>query len=628
MKKYFSVILILTALLILTSCPTDPPGNTDTTPADTTAPAIAELTVTEVGFEKISLSWSEPADADYDHLHISWEPGGTTGIDIAKGTTSYQITGLTNGEEYTVSGRTVDTAGNLSDAATVTLTVPADEMEVRYISTAAELAAIDDTPEGLNDYYILANDIDLAGIEWVPLCAEVSHFLPPDVSFTGVINGDGHSIKNLHFDISSGYEAMGLLTCLGTGGILENIILETVDIKGRGYVGALVGYSYEGTVRNCSGSGQLYIPQTGRVGGLVGVNDSGSLIDNCQCSASVENDDTHSETGSAGGLCSVNNGTINNSAASGDVSNQYYAGGLTGAGYGIINNCHAEGEVSGHNYIGGLAGNYQNSIKNCSATGNVTGNQYTGGLIGEADIGSTIENSHATGTVNASGGYAGGLIGEAYGTVTSCHATGDVTGLGYTGGLIGKKTNDYPLTLCYATGNVSSNSYAVGGLIGQSDGPISLCYASGNVTSHAMAGGLIGISDGTISNCYATGSVTGTWILGGLIGGNTVTVEKSYSTGLITDTGGTDGGIGALAAGDIPAVNSFYDRETSGYDAEGGDSSGWAAAGTPKTTAEMQTEATFTGAGWDFEGETGNGTDDYWDIDAGINGGYPYLTVF
>ena len=42
------------------------------------------------------------------------------------------------------------------------------------------------------------------------------------------------------------------------------------------------------------------------------------------------------------------------------------------------------------------------------------------------------------------------------------------------------------------------------------------------------------------------------------------------------------------------------------------------------TTTEMQTMSTFTDAGWDFVGETANGTDDIWTI---CNGGdYPRLT--
>jgi hypothetical protein len=57
----------------------------------------------------------------------------------------------------------------------------------------------------------------------------------------------------------------------------------------------------------------------------------------------------------------------------------------------------------------------------------------------------------------------------------------------------------------------------------------------------------------------------------------------------------------------------FWDVETSEQTTSAG--------GTPKTTAEMQTASTFTSAGWDFVGETANGTDDIWTICEGTN--YP-----
>jgi len=45
--------------------------------------------------------------------------------------------------------------------------------------------------------------------------------------------------------------------------------------------------------------------------------------------------------------------------------------------------------------------------------------------------------------------------------------------------------------------------------------------------------------------------------------------------------------------------------------------------GTGKTTAEMQTATTFLEAGWDFVGETANGTEDIWWILEGQD--YPRL---
>ncbi|MDA3956193.1 MAG: hypothetical protein PF479_05650, partial [Oceanispirochaeta sp.] len=87
----------------------DPPTPTDPTtppdPSDTIAPSDTVLTVISAGAEKISLSWSEPDDSDYAHLLLSWNPGGTTGTKVVKGTTVYEIAGLTNELEYSITGK-------------------------------------------------------------------------------------------------------------------------------------------------------------------------------------------------------------------------------------------------------------------------------------------------------------------------------------------------------------------------------------------------------------------------------------------------------------------------------------------------------------------------------------------
>jgi hypothetical protein len=62
-------------------------------------------------------------------------------------------------------------------------------------------------------------------------------------------------------------------------------------------------------------------------------------------------------------------------------------------------------------------------------------------------------------------------------------------------------------------------------------------------------------------------------------------------------------------------VTSFWDTQTSGWTRSAG--------GTGKTTAEMHIAKTFLEAGWDFVGETKNGTEDIWWILEGKD--YPRL---
>ncbi len=188
--------------------------------------------------------------------------------------------------------------------------------------------------------------------------------------------------------------------------------------------------------------------------------------------------------------------------------------------------------------------------------------------------------------VNVDGGTGwnvGGLVGlNEYGTVSNCYAAGTVSGVSWVGGLVG--INHFgTVSNCYAAGNVFGSG-SVGGLVGYNNyGTVSKCYATGTVSGDILVGGLVGYRYyGTVSNCYASGTVTGGSEVGGLVG-------YDY--------------FGTVTA-------SFWDIDTSGQAISAG--------GTGKTTVQMQTQSTFTDAGWDFV--------EIWGI--GENQTYPYLRVY
>ena len=296
---------------------------------------------------------------------------------------------------------------------------------------------------------------------------------------------------------------------------------------------------------------------------------------------------------------------------------------------------------NGPYYAGGLAGlsNY-GDINNCCSTGSIIsagGTDEVGGLVGVNEYGN-ISNCASTVSVNA-GNYAfdfGGLVGDNYGgAVINCYATGNVEGtskvrgeyLSGFGGLIGYN-NLGEINDCWASGNVTGTTNAslgavgcwFGGLVGDNDGIISRCCATGNVTGIGGAGsfgGLAGINESSISNCYAMGNVTGVGsnAFGGLTGSNGGNISNCYSVGFVSVDLASSyfGGLLGLNSGAITA--SFWDVQTSGQTTSAG--------GTGKTTAEMKTLSTFTDAGWDFIGETINGTEDIWWILDGIT--YPKL---
>lgn len=306
------------------------------------------------------------------------------------------------------------------------------------------------------------------------------------------------------------------------------------------------------------------------------------------------------------------------------ITGKAYVGGLVANNYyGSINNCHVSGVVTGtvQDNIGGLVGSNYGTIANSYTTGTVTAtspsaddNSGLGGLIG-TNYESSVNNSYSTANVSGSDDYVGGLIGYAYNygghkkIISNSCSTGNVSGKYYTGGLIGSSENE--VYNCYATGNVTSSSGSVGGLIGDTacNSPASCkiiySYATGSVLANGThgdsTGGLVGNNwQHSIINSYSTASVTCSAVsgcdgIGGLVGSNdTGPISFSYSIGLVTkgDVPETVSGglIGVNVDDPIDVSNSYWDTDTSGQLLSAG--------GTGKTDAEMKLQATFTG--WDF----------------------------
>ncbi len=225
-----------------------------------------------------------------------------------------------------------------------------------------------------------------------------------------------------------------------------------------------------------------------------------------------------------------------------------------------------------------------------------------GGLVGSngdssGTKGGTITNCYSVGTVSGAGPQSnmfGGLVGANYGEVSRCYSAAVVTGSWTVGGLVGsnghRSFTQGVVKYCFSTGAVRANSAVVGGLVGDNYGTVTCCYSTGAVSggsSDPWAGGLLGSNHGTVANCYSTGWVRGTgWYVGGL---------TCWSMGTIT--------------------NCFWNTQTSGQNTSRG--------ATGKTTAQMQIAKTFLDAGWDFVGETANGTEDIWWINEGKD--YPRL---
>ena len=257
------------------------------------------------------------------------------------------------------------------------------------------------TPANLTKKAIQLIDINW-NAAWTPVGTDAN-------PFTGVYNGNGHTITGLKPGVVNIYS--GMFGRVGLGAVLTGIHLRGVKIDNAATTaGLLAGYAYDDTHSNpiiislCSAQGTIKIP-FGEAGGLVGTAYN-----------------TH------------------------------------------ITRCYADATITAtapntHTYCGGLVGyNYITSIIACGANTRIEitdadGNYgyYAGGLVGYNYNNSNIFFCYATGTVNIEGTgsnrCAGGLVGSNYSsTIAHCYATAVATKL-----FVGFNNTDATIVFCHPT---------------------------------------------------------------------------------------------------------------------------------------------------------------------------------
>ncbi|MFP4499630.1 MAG: GLUG motif-containing protein [Candidatus Hydrogenedentota bacterium] len=435
------------------------------------------------------------------------------------------------------------------------------EADPYRLETPADFALFTRHVGFLDAHTVVSAELDCTGLVLYPI-GDLGEF-------TGVLDGGGHAIRNLHLELPF-RKYVALFVHLYPDAVVKNLRLVNASIHG-GYETATLAQRNDGLIADCFVDSRLeggpYL--SGAVEANYGV------IRGTQCTIAIEAraraglvshnygliERCHSEgqlpAGCRGGLVSVNEseGIIRQSTAAFDLSEAWHTGLLAGLNMGLVEDCAATGSVSGGGTLGGLAGTNAGVVSNSTFSGSVTGT--------ESNL--------------------GGLLGANKGTVSRCAAFSDVSGQQNVGGLVGYQERDGTVSQSYATGTVLGVRY-VGGLIGQiwhpSYGIVMAedCHAASDVVGSTMVGGFAGLEYGVVNRCYAVGSVAGQDDTGGFAG---------YST--------RDGE--AL----------FWDVETSGRDTS--------SSGVGLTTAEMMQRATFEEAGWDF--------DTVWAIDEGTS--YPYL---
>jgi hypothetical protein len=256
-------------------------------------------------------------------------------------------------------------------------------------------------------HYQLANDIDLsasaawdAGRGWQPVGLSTA-----GQRFTGTLDGAGFTIRKLTINRpSTAYQ--GLFGYL-SGATVRNLRLESANVRGSTYSGALAGFAHA------------------------------SLVENVQ--------------------------------ATGDVTGGDVTGGLIGQqSGGSLNFVSFSGSVQGGNSTGGLVGHTTDgaAIRYAFTLGSVTGASYVGGLVGNHSSSGSypeIADSYSRASVSGSGSI-GGLIGYMlYSRVYRSYSSGAVSGTSSVGGFLGTATTATTVSACYWDTGTSGQSTSAGG---------------------------------------------------------------------------------------------------------------------------------------------------------------------
>jgi prepilin-type N-terminal cleavage/methylation domain-containing protein len=222
----------------------------------------------------------------------------------------------------------------------------------------------------IDQNFILVNNLSSTtvgysglGDNWVPIGTAAR-------SFIGNFNGGSQTISDLIIN-KPAENHVGLFGAIAYSSVspsiinISNLTLLNVDITGKEFVGALVGYNDGGHIKDCTSQGTVRGAYA--VGGLVGINLKGII------SASFSSVDVI--------------GTFSSYADT-------YLGGLAGYNYGN------PGSPS--------------TILNSYSTGSVTAypsRKSIGGFSNNYGTDSIISNSYSIGRVNADGSYVGGFVG-------------------------------------------------------------------------------------------------------------------------------------------------------------------------------------------------------------------------
>ncbi|MGI9951287.1 Ig-like domain-containing protein [Moorellaceae bacterium AZ2] len=309
--------------------------------------------------------------------------------------------------------------------------------------TAADpylISTVEDLNQVRNDltaYYKMINDLDLSGVNWVPIGTA-------NAPFKGTFDGGGHVIRNLYIYTDSDYA--GLFGRLNNATV-KDLGFESAQVQGGRYTAVLAGYVDGSSITgvNVKDSRITSSSNSYTIGGLVGYTPSSS----------------------------ISNAYVSNTYVAGSqVSGRGHVGGLVGlVSNGSISNAYvADSQVSGCGYVAGLVGWVSDGsisnvyVSNIYAVGIDYSDTYdgVGGLVASQYKGSISNTYVVGGQISGSTEWVGGLVGYLYGSISNSYAAVSVSGGKVNrGGLVASRTTDSTAIYSYWDTQVSGTTNSV-----------------------------------------------------------------------------------------------------------------------------------------------------------------------
>ena len=254
----------------------------------------------------------------------------------------------------------------------------------------------------LHGVYVLKNDMDLSSVcssekgSWKPIGITETNGTTEVNAFTGKLYGNGHEIRGLYINTTAGNQGLFGLN----NGIIQDITVEGNITSTGNNIGGIVGRNNDGgTIKNCNT--KVSITANSIIGGVTSVN-LGKIYC-CKNYGKIESNTGISTDATVGGIAGNNRGSVEKSYNKGNVvAKSSCIGGVVGLNNGVTNTCINNGIVaSQESDVGGIVGNSNDSnakLINSYNLKEIAGMSHVAGIIGNCNKGQVL-NCYSIGSI-------------------------------------------------------------------------------------------------------------------------------------------------------------------------------------------------------------------------------------